>query len=179
MSSARCSLRHHACACGSRDMTQLPIPIHVGSEPPEYWDDVEARQRQFGDEASPWLQKQRRLTVASPTVDWGGFGFEPRWVGFDTADCAAALQPSIFSGHGADEFDRFARAPRAVTSSRWSSVRSATWKTTHEVCSCSTTTPFTSAESIRASAVGRSGRAQGCEPPQISTTPTATSRYAC
>jgi hypothetical protein len=67
-------------------MTQLPTPVHVGSEPPTYWDDIEARQREFGDEASPWLQKKRRPAVASATLDWGALGFEPRWVGFDTAD---------------------------------------------------------------------------------------------
>lgn len=88
-------------------MTQLPIPVHVGSEPPEHWDDIEARQRECGDEAAEWLRKQRRPTVAKADLDWGGFGFEPRWVGFDTADCVVALRPSVFSGHGADEFDRF------------------------------------------------------------------------
>ena len=40
-------------------------------------------------------------------MQWSALGFEPRWVGFDTADCVAALQPSIFSGHGADEFNLF------------------------------------------------------------------------
>jgi hypothetical protein len=88
-------------------MTQLPIPVHVGTEPPEHWDDIEARQREYGDEAAPWLQNQRRPMVASPTLDWAALGFEPRWVGFDTADCAVALQPSVYAGHGADEFDRF------------------------------------------------------------------------
>lgn len=88
-------------------MTQLPIPVHVGTEPLDHWDDIEARQRQFGEEAAPSLQEQRRPTIASPTLDWTALGFEPRWVGFDTADCAAALQPSIYTGQGADEFDRF------------------------------------------------------------------------
>ena len=96
-----------SCAFVGVDMTQLPIPVHVGSEPPSSWDDIEARQREFGDEASPSLQNQRRPAVASPSLDWEALGFEPRWVGFDTADCAAALQPSIYTGHGADEFDRF------------------------------------------------------------------------
>ncbi len=90
-------------------MTRLPIPVHVGSEPLDHWDDIEARQRQFAEEAAPWLQKHRRPAGASPTLDWAALGFEPRWVGFDTADCAVALQPSIFSGHGANEFDRFRR----------------------------------------------------------------------
>lgn len=88
-------------------MTQLPVPVHVGSESPESWDDIEARQREFGDDASPWLQNKRRPAIAKRTLDWDTVGFEPRWVGFDTADCAVALQPSIFAGHGADEFDRF------------------------------------------------------------------------
>lgn len=88
-------------------MTQLPIPVHIGSEPPESWDDIESRQREFGDDASPWLQEKRRPAVARATLDWGALGFEPRWVGFDATDCVAALQPSIFAGHGADEFDRF------------------------------------------------------------------------
>jgi hypothetical protein len=88
-------------------MTQLPIPVHVGSEPPDQWDDIEARQRQFGEEAAPWLQEQRRPTIASATFAWAALGYEPRWVGFDTSDCAVALQPSVYSGHGADEFNRF------------------------------------------------------------------------
>ncbi|MFY1656162.1 hypothetical protein [Micromonospora sp. WMMD1274] len=88
-------------------MTQLPIPVHVGSEPPDHWDDIESRQRQFGEEAAPRLQEQRRPTIASATLDWAAHGFEPRWVGFDTADCAVALQPSVYSGQGAEEFNRF------------------------------------------------------------------------
>lgn len=88
-------------------MTQLPIPVHVGSESPERWDDIEARQREFGDDAHSSLRDKRRPTVASHDLDWRGVGFEPRWLGFDAADCAAALQPSIFSGQGANEFGRF------------------------------------------------------------------------
>lgn len=86
---------------------QLPIPVHIGTEPLDYWDDIEARQQQYGEDAAPWLQKQRRPTIASPTLDWAVLGFQPRWVGSDTADCAAALQPSVYSGQGADEFTRF------------------------------------------------------------------------
>ena len=72
-------------------MTQLPIPVHVGSEPPEQWDDIEARQRKFGEDAAPWLRDKRRPAVASESLNWSGLGFEPRWIGFDAADCAAAL----------------------------------------------------------------------------------------
>lgn len=88
-------------------MNQLPIPVLIGSEPPEHWDDIEARQRQFEEEAAPWLQQQLRPAIAKPDLDWSALGFEPRWVGSDTADCAVALDPSTFSGQGADEFSRF------------------------------------------------------------------------
>lgn len=86
---------------------QLPIPVHVGTEPLDHWDDIEERQQQFGVEAGTWLQNKRRPTIASPALDWAALGFQPRWVGSDTADCAAALQPSVYSGQGADEFTRF------------------------------------------------------------------------
>jgi hypothetical protein len=88
-------------------MSQLPIPVHVGSESPASWDDIEARQKRFGEHAAPSLRDARRPDVADPALDWDALGFEARWVGFDTADCAAALRPGIYSGQGADEFDRF------------------------------------------------------------------------
>ncbi len=88
-------------------MTQLPVPVFVGCEPPEYWDDIEARQQQFGEDAGTWLRDQRRPSLAGTGLSWRDLGFEPRWVGYDTVDCAAALDPSIFSSHGADEYVRF------------------------------------------------------------------------
>jgi hypothetical protein len=66
-----------------------------------------ARQREYGEDASRWLRERRRPPVASATLEWDAFGFEPRWVGFDAADCAAALAPSVYSGRGADDFNRF------------------------------------------------------------------------
>ena len=94
-------------------MTQLPIPVHVGFESPEHWDEIEARQRQLGDDAAPYLRDRRRPSIAKPDIGWGALGFEPRWVGFDAADCAVALQPNIYSGQGADEFARFRKGAEA------------------------------------------------------------------
>lgn len=88
-------------------MTQIPIPVHVGSQPPSQWDEIEANQHRLGEEASDRLRKQRRPSTAMGDLDWRGLGFEPRWVRFDTADCVAALNPSVYAGQGADEFDRF------------------------------------------------------------------------
>lgn len=42
-----------------------------------------------------------------PEPAWNDLGLEPRWLGQESSDCAAALNPSIFSQHGADELTRF------------------------------------------------------------------------
>ncbi|EGX54625.1 hypothetical protein SZN_37011, partial [Streptomyces zinciresistens K42] len=52
----------------------------------------------------------RKLFAASAKyagISWTEHGAEPRWLDMDTSTCAAAINPSHFSGHGADEFDRF------------------------------------------------------------------------
>jgi len=84
-----------------------PIPVHVGHQAPREWDDIEARQRAYGEEASPWLLEQRRPAIAASELNWFDAGFEPRWLRSDTSDCAAALQPSVDSGQGAAELARF------------------------------------------------------------------------
>lgn len=88
-------------------MTQLLIPVLVGSKPPEEWDAIEAQQQAAGESANSWLRSQHRPSIAELGSDWQRLGLEPRWVGYDTVDCAVALSPSIFSGQGADEFNRF------------------------------------------------------------------------
>jgi hypothetical protein len=40
-------------------------------------------------------------------VDWAKHGVDPRFLGMDTSECAAAINPSIFSQQGATELDRF------------------------------------------------------------------------
>lgn len=88
-------------------MTERPIPVHVGSEAPARWSDIEELQRKLGNKANQWLRDKRRPAMARDDLDWTSHGLEPRWVGLDTADCAAAIAPSAFHGQGADEFDRF------------------------------------------------------------------------
>jgi hypothetical protein len=46
-------------------MTQLPVPVHVGSEPPEAWDDIEARQKEYGGGTRPPGSK-RSVVQLSP-----------------------------------------------------------------------------------------------------------------
>jgi hypothetical protein len=47
-------------------MTQLPVPVHVGSEPPASWDDIEARQTEYGEDASPC--SSRSVVQLSPKL---------------------------------------------------------------------------------------------------------------
>lgn len=88
-------------------MTQLPVPVQVGSQPPAEWSEIEAKQCELGDSAGQYLSEQHRPSIAETQLDWAAFGLDPRWIGHDTADCSAALQPSIFYNQGADEFYRF------------------------------------------------------------------------
>lgn len=86
-------------------MPQLLVPVHVGSDPPESWDTIEIRRRMAGEYASAWVRD--RPTIADPGIDWAAIGIDPRWIGFDTADCVAALAPSTLANRGSGEFARF------------------------------------------------------------------------
>lgn len=90
-----------------------PIPIFTGAETPAHWDEIEAMQVQAGEEASKWLLDKRRPSAAAADLDWDAAGFEPRWIGDETASCVAALDPSIFHQQGADEFARFRAGAQA------------------------------------------------------------------
>jgi len=76
------------------------VPVHVGQHTPnrDHLADAE--------EARP-TRRQRRSALVEPGVEWQKLGVEPRWLGMETSDCAAALDPSVFYGRGADELERF------------------------------------------------------------------------
>jgi hypothetical protein len=57
-------------------------------------------------------QRARRSLLVDPDVEWQRHGFEPRWVGMETSDCAAALEPNIFHGRGESELERFTASMR-------------------------------------------------------------------
>jgi hypothetical protein len=65
------------------------------------------------------LARQRRNrwgSGQSPRVpgdlDWEKHGFEPRWLGMESSDCAVAIEPGHFHNHGADERQRFLAGAR-------------------------------------------------------------------
>ena len=78
-----------------------PIPICVGLAQPEP-DDRSAPPR------NPLFNRRReRSPLRDPDFDWARHDLEPRWPTVETSDCAAALEPSIFTNHGGAELNRF------------------------------------------------------------------------
>src|SRR5918996_2044691 len=81
--------------------------VHVGVEAPEFWDQRDALAAFSAPAGSGAAPRQQRPTLAAPDFPWGDFGVEPRFIGSESIDCVAALQPNIFHGHGADELNRY------------------------------------------------------------------------
>jgi hypothetical protein len=78
-----------------------PIPICVGLAQPEP-DDPNAPPR------NPLFKRRReRSPLRDPDFDWARHNLEPRWLTMESSDCAAALEPSIFTNHGGAELNRF------------------------------------------------------------------------
>jgi hypothetical protein len=90
-----------------------PFEMHVGDRPPAEWTAREEQMRSSGRpsiEALAARQRGRiwvRPALSADSFPWESLGASPRFVGSETSSCVAALQPSIFHNHGADEFDRF------------------------------------------------------------------------
>src|ERR1700733_11057067 len=90
--------------------TPSPIPVHVGL----------AESTQPDDQADPppaprtsLIGRNRRDSpLMDPAFGWGEHGLEPRWLRMESSDCAAALDPSIYPDHGADELKRFLAGAR-------------------------------------------------------------------
>jgi hypothetical protein len=66
------------------------VPVHIGQPEP-------GSQQQRA-------QRQQRVPAG---LDWQVHGFQPRWLGMETSDCAVALNPQIYATYGASELHRF------------------------------------------------------------------------
>src|SRR5574341_2116917 len=75
------------------------VAVHVGQPTPTTEDLVDTA--------------ARTDALGSAGLRWQEHGVEPRWLGMETSDCAAALNPSIFHRHGADELQRFLAGARS------------------------------------------------------------------
>lgn len=81
-----------------------PVPVHVGFAEPQ----PEEPPIPGAPPRNP-LFRQRRATSALRDLefDWGRHNLEPRWLGTEAGNCAAALEPSVFYNHGGAELHRF------------------------------------------------------------------------
>ena len=86
------------------------LDVHVGTRSPSWWDEVEEIRRTTNPNA--WEGRERPV-IALPDLDWASLGLTPRWVGEDSSESVAAIEPSRFHGYGADEWGRFVRGTRS------------------------------------------------------------------
>jgi hypothetical protein len=91
-----------------------PLDVHVGQRRPALVEDG-GRRPSLADVAAISRTGRARVVplIATEDIDWDSFGLMPRWVGDDTTGAVAALEPSIFSGRGAQEWDRFVAGTHA------------------------------------------------------------------
>jgi hypothetical protein len=83
----------------------VPVPVHIGYRLPEP-DDMSndaatSPSRRLAGE------RVRRSALDKAAINWEKREFEPRWIGSETADCVAALQPGHYFDQGGRERDRF------------------------------------------------------------------------
>jgi hypothetical protein len=96
----------------SHALTSGLVPVHIGHPAPSPELNTQAKLPKLGQ----W-KRVRQSSLTDVDVDWQRHGVEPRWLGMESVDCVAALQPSIFHSSGADELERFlaGSADRAET----------------------------------------------------------------
>ena len=79
------------------------LDIHIASWTPSRWDEIDGIRR--GPNSDAWAGK-RRPVITTENLDWAALGFVPRWLGEDSSEAVAALDPSLFHNGGANEWRR-------------------------------------------------------------------------
>jgi hypothetical protein len=86
------------------------VPVHIGHDAPSAGVFQSAEEAGSG-RTGRW--RSRRATLQDPSIGWQRHGLEPRWLGMESSDCAAAINPGIFHNRGADELNRFLAGAKA------------------------------------------------------------------
>ena len=81
--------------------TQTLIPVHVGLREP-----VAAPPPVLGS-GGGFSMPPHDIPLLQPDFDWAAQGLIPRWIGMESGDCPAAIEPNIFHQRGGDELKRF------------------------------------------------------------------------
>ncbi|MGQ0842789.1 MAG: hypothetical protein ACT4QF_01520 [Sporichthyaceae bacterium] len=89
------------------------IPVHVGVEPPEKYEaraaDVAEFERTGQDYNREYLLRRPQVSRDVAELDHRSLNVEWRWIGQQSDDCVAAIEPGRFASGGATEFDRLRR----------------------------------------------------------------------
>jgi len=89
---------------GTSPHSPSPIPVHVGLAAPK----EPGEQQSAPPHGSSIIGRNRRVSpLEDPAFGWAEHDLEARWLGMESSDCVAALDPSIYHGRGADELKRF------------------------------------------------------------------------
>lgn len=86
------------------------VPVHIGHPVPRPELSTEGEIVNSGPRGRRGMlgrQHMSQSSLANVDVDWQRHGVEPRWLGMESVDCAAALQPSISDSSGGSELRRF------------------------------------------------------------------------
>ncbi|MUL78921.1 hypothetical protein [Mycolicibacterium sp. CBMA 226] len=84
--------------------------ISIGYRSPTWWTENEQRGEHFlkttgGDSTRP--------SLTSEAINWDELGMTPRWLGEDTSECVAAIEPRNIWGQGPREWGRFLAGTQA------------------------------------------------------------------
>ena len=95
----------------ARPNSPSPIPVHIGLAAPK---EPGEQQQSAPPHRSSIIGRNRRVSpLEDPAFRWAEHDLEARWLGMESSDCAAALDPSIYHGRGADELKRFLAGARS------------------------------------------------------------------
>ena len=85
------------------DSPDTLIPVHVGLRQPSFAPPVLGS----GGAGGGFAEAPRDNPLLELDFDWAAHGVRPRWIGMESSDCPAALEPSIYHERGGDELRRF------------------------------------------------------------------------
>jgi hypothetical protein len=78
--------------------------VLIGYRSPSWWTENDGRGENYLQVTSG---DSKRPPLTSESINWDELGMIPRWLGEDTSECVAAIQPKNFLNRGSAEWARF------------------------------------------------------------------------
>jgi hypothetical protein len=90
----------------------VTLDVHIGAQAPAWWDETESQVADGERAPLSWAEGRNRPAITRELIDWDTLGLTPRWLGEDSSEAVAAIEPGIFTGRGAQEWERFLEGAR-------------------------------------------------------------------